>query len=192
MRSIFARFEGMVIAVSETNAANHGRADRKVDVKQINRAITAMMLTIGMTCVPVVPAMAQQDQDQRDQHRQDDRRSRDDDRNRQNDRREWRRYDHNHFEPGQPVYDPARYYRDGSYYRARRLGRSDRIYRGTDDRYYCRRSDGTTGLIVGGITGGVLGNVIAQGDSRTLGTIIGAGAGAAVGRSIDRNNVTCR
>src|SRR5712691_7062912 len=181
MRSIFACFEGMVIAAFQRNAANHGRADRKVDMKHITRAITAMMLIVGMSCVPVAPVMAQQDQDR---HRQDDRRSRDDDRDRRDHRREWRRYDYNHYEPGQRQYDPTRYYEDGRYYRARRLGRNDRIYRGSDDRYYCRRSDGTTGLIIGGITGGVLGNVIAQGDSKTLGTIIGAGAGAVVGRSI--------
>ena len=67
--------------------------------------------------------------------------------------------------------------RDDRRDRAQRLNRSDWIYRGSDNRYYCRRDDGTTGLIVGGITGGVLGNVIAPGGSKTLGAIIGAGAG---------------
>src|SRR3546814_10210159 len=56
------------------------------------------------------------------------------------------------------------HYRDGNY-RERRLGRNDRVYRGRDGRYYCKRSDGTTGLIVGGIAGGALGNVIAPGRS---------------------------
>jgi uncharacterized protein YcfJ len=74
----------------------------------------------------------------------------------------------------------------------RRLGRNDVIYRGSDNRYYCRRDDGTTGLIVGGITGGVLGNIITPGGSKTLGTILGAGAGALVGRAIDDGNVVCR
>ena len=72
------------------------------------------------------------------------------------------------------------------------MNRSDRIYRGSDDRYYCKRDDGTTGLIVGGIAGGVLGNVIAPGGWKTLGTIIGAGGGALLGRAIDDGDVVCR
>jgi hypothetical protein len=109
-------------------------------------------------------------------------------------RPEWRRYDYRNFEPGQRGYNAARYYRsfDGSRYRVYRLGRNDRIYRGLDSRYYCRRDDGTTGLIVGGITGGVLGQFIRPGGSRTLGTIIGAGAGGLLGREIDRGDVVCR
>ncbi|HEU4960083.1 MAG TPA: glycine zipper 2TM domain-containing protein [Sphingomonas sp.] len=85
-------------------------------------------------------------------------------------------------------WDPADHYRAGKY-RERRLGRNDRIYRGRDGRYYCRRSNGTTGLVVGGIAGGLLGNAIAGG---TLGTLIGAGGGALLGRSIDRGDVKCR
>ena len=77
-------------------------------------------------------------------------------------------------------------------YREYRLSQNDRVYRGQDGRYYCRRSDGTTGLIVGGIAGGVLGNIIAPGGSETLGTLLGAAAGAAVGASVDRNNVRCQ
>ena len=50
-----------------------------------------------------------------------------------------------------------RHYRAGNY-DPYPLSRNDRIYRGSDNRYYCRRDDGTTGLIVGGIGGGVLGN----------------------------------
>lgn len=109
--------------------------------------------------------------------------------------RDWRRYssyDYNRFEPGQRAYYADRYYRDGSYYQPRRLGRNDRIYRGGDNRYYCRRNDGTTGLIVGGIAGGALGNIIAGGGSRLLGTLLGAGGGALLGQSIDRGQVVCR
>ncbi len=73
-----------------------------------------------------------------------------------------------------------------------RIGDNDYIYRDNDGRYYCKRPDGTTGLIVGGLAGGVLGNVIAPGGSKTLGTLLGAGAGALAGRAIDRNNVKCR
>ncbi len=88
-------------------------------------------------------------------------------------------------------WDAARYYRDGSY-EERRLSRGDNVYVGRDGRYYCKRSDGSAGLIVGGIAGGVLGNIIAPGGSKTLGTIIGAAGGAAIGSSVDRGEVRCR
>jgi Ni/Co efflux regulator RcnB len=191
----------MVVAVYEGGQSRPGQTgktgpDRKVEVKPIRKFIAAATLVVGMVSLPQVPAMAQGDQHRdRNRDRQEDRRDdrRDDDRDKRAVSREWRRYDYNRFEPGQRRYDASRYYyRDDRRYRERRLGRNDRIYRGVDDRYYCRRSDGTTGLIIGGITGGVLGSVIAQGDSKTLGTLLGAGAGALVGRSIDRNNVTCR
>ena len=104
--------------------------------------------------------------------------------------RKWKNYDYNRFEPGSSRYDAARYYRRGDG-PPRRLGRNDRIYRGSDERYYCRRDDGTTGLIVGGVAGGVLGHIIAPGDSKTLGTLIGAGAGALLGRYVDRGDVVC-
>jgi len=85
-------------------------------------------------------------------------------------------------------WDPASSYRDGRY-RERRLGRNDRIYRGRDGRAYCRRNDGTTGLVIGALGGGVLANLIGGG---TLGTLAGAGGGALLGRSVDRGNVRCR
>ena len=88
-------------------------------------------------------------------------------------------------------WDPAHSYHAGRG-PERRLGRDDRIYRGHDGRYYCRRRDGTTGLIVGGAIGGVLGNQIGYGQSRAISTIIGAAAGAAIGSSIDRGNIRCR
>ncbi len=102
------------------------------------------------------------------------------------------RYDWNRPDPAYGAYYADRYYRDDARYHERRLTRRDRVYRGQDGRYYCRRSDGTTGLIVGGIAGGVLGNIIAPGGSKTLGTILGAGVGGAVGAAIDADNVTCR
>ncbi|MBI0476659.1 glycine zipper 2TM domain-containing protein [Sphingomonas sp. MA1305] len=85
-------------------------------------------------------------------------------------------------------WNPADHYRNGNY-RERRLGRNDRIYRGQDGRTYCRRNDGTTGLVVGAVGGGVLGNLVGGG---TLGTLLGAGGGALLGRSVDRGNVRCR
>ena len=88
-------------------------------------------------------------------------------------------------------WDPSHSYRDDRRYRQseRRLSRNDRVYRGGDGRYYCRRSDGTTGLVIGGIGGAVAGGVIG-GD--TLGALVGAGAGALLGRSVDRGKVRCR
>jgi hypothetical protein len=93
-----------------------------------------------------------------------------------------------------PNYDASRYYRDGPGYQERVLASDDRVYRGSDGRYYCRRSDGTTGLIVGGAAGGVLGNVIDGGHSRTAGTLIGAAVGALAGKAVDQQNaqVRCR
>lgn len=87
-------------------------------------------------------------------------------------------------------YRPDRYYRSG--YEPIRVTRSTRIYRGYDDRYYCRRSDGTTGLIVGAALGGLLGSQLDRGYSNTAGVLIGAGAGALLGREIDRGNLNCR
>ena len=106
--------------------------------------------------------------------------------------REYRHYDYNRYDPRYGNYYADRYYRDGRYYKPRRLGYRDRVYRGSDGRYYCRRSDGTTGLIIGAAVGGLLGNQIARGDSKTIGTIIGAGAGALLGREIDRGELRCR
>ena len=105
--------------------------------------------------------------------------------------RTYNRYDWNRPRYGS-VYYPDDYYRDGRYYGLRRLSRSDRIYVGRDGRYYCRRSDGTTGLIVGAAIGGLIGNSLDRGRSSLLGTLIGASAGAAIGREIERGNVRCR
>ncbi len=101
-------------------------------------------------------------------------------------------YDYNRPDPSYNGYYADKYYRDGPRYRNRRLSQNDRVYVGQDGRYYCRRNDGTTGLIVGGIAGGVLGSIIAPGGSETLGALLGAAGGAVAGRAIDRNNVSCR
>jgi outer membrane lipoprotein SlyB len=103
----------------------------------------------------------------------------------------YRSYDYNRYEPGQSRYYADRYYRSGNY-QARRLSTDDRIYRGRNGQYYCRRPDGTTGLIIGGIAGALLGSAIAPGNSTTIGALIGGAGGAVAGRAIDRNNVRCR
>ena len=102
-------------------------------------------------------------------------------------------YDYNRPDPSYNGYYADRYYReDRRRYQERRLSSNDRVYRGQDGRYYCRRNDGTTGLIVGGVAGGALGAIIAPGGSEVLGALLGAAAGAAVGNSVDRDNVRCR
>jgi hypothetical protein len=105
--------------------------------------------------------------------------------------RSWSRYDYNRYDPRYGNYYADRYYRDGRYYQDRRLSYNDRIYRGSNGQYYCRRSDGTTGLIIGGAVGAVLGNQINLGGSQTVRTIIGGAAGAVIGREIERGSLRC-
>ena len=70
--------------------------------------------------------------------------------------------------------------------------RDTRVWRGDDGRYYCRRDNGTTGLIIGGAVGALLGRELDGGRERTLGTILGAAGGALLGREIDRGELRCR
>ncbi|TNE44459.1 MAG: glycine zipper 2TM domain-containing protein [Sphingomonadales bacterium] len=99
-------------------------------------------------------------------------------------------YDYNRPDPRYRGYYADRYYRGG--YAPMPVTRSMRIYRGDNGRYYCRRSDGTTGLIVGAAIGGLLGNQLDRGESGILGTLLGASAGALIGREIDRGDIVCR
>lgn len=70
--------------------------------------------------------------------------------------------------------------------------RNTRVWQGHDGRYYCRRSDGTTGLLIGGAAGALVGREIAgRGGDRTLGAILGAAGGALLGRKID-SGMRCR
>ena len=90
-------------------------------------------------------------------------------------------------------YDAARYYRSDSRYQERVLGPNDPVYRGSDGRYYCRRSDGTVGLVIGGVGGAAVGNIIDGGHNRLAGTLIGGALGALLGQTVDRNSdVRCR
>ena len=102
----------------------------------------------------------------------------------------WQRRDGNDTSRFATTYDASRYYRDDPRYAERRLTDQDEVYRGSDGRYYCKRSDGTTGHIVGAIGGGVLGNVIDGGSNRVGGTLIGGALGALLGRTIDRSSST--
>ena len=78
-------------------------------------------------------------------------------------------------------------YRDAQYIRS-----DSRVWRGDDGRYYCKRDNGTTGLIIGAAVGGLAGNEIAGRGDKTLGAILGAAGGALLGREIDRSNYRCR
>lgn len=91
-------------------------------------------------------------------------------------------------------YDAVRYYRDDPRYQERVLTAQDRVYRGSDGRYYCRRSDGTTGLVIGAGAGALIGRGIDGGRNRAGGTIVGGVLGALIGREIERSNdqVRCR
>jgi len=95
-------------------------------------------------------------------------------------------------DPYATSYDASRYYRDDPRYQERVLSANDQVYRGSDGRYYCKRSDGTTGLIIGAASGGILGNIIDGGRHRTAGTLIGGALGALAGKSIDQQQVRCR
>jgi hypothetical protein len=79
----------------------------------------------------------------------------------------------------------SRYYDSQGYY-------NGPTWRGQDGRRYCRRSNGTTGLIVGGAGGALLGRAIDTRGERTTGTILGAVAGALIGREIQRGRSRCR
>ncbi|MBN8808482.1 MAG: glycine zipper 2TM domain-containing protein [Sphingomonas sp.] len=61
-----------------------------------------------------------------------------------------------------------------------------REWRGQDGRTYCRRSNGTTGLVVGGVAGALVGNGIAGRGDKLLGTVVGGAAGALGGQAIDK------
>lgn len=169
-------------------------------------------LTLGATVlggIAATPALAERDR--HDDRHDNGRRGHDRDRDRDRDR--WDRdrgrertviirerrapppriiysYDYNRPDPRYRGYYAERYYRGG--YAPIRVTRETRIYRGGDNRYYCRRSDGTTGLIIGGVLGGVLGDRIDQGRSSILGAVLGASAGALIGRELDRGEVICR
>lgn len=101
-----------------------------------------------------------------------------------------RRNRHRHYDRGYDDYGRGGY--GGDYY-AEPVRRDTRSWRGDDGRYYCRRDNGTTGLLIGGVVGGLAGHEIAgRGGDRTLGVILGAAGGALLGREIDRGGSRCR
>ncbi|MGL5838918.1 MAG: glycine zipper 2TM domain-containing protein [Sphingorhabdus sp.] len=97
--------------------------------------------------------------------------------------------------PGVAMADPPRHAPAHGYYKKRAaqpVYRDTRVWRGDDGRYYCRRSDGTTGLIIGAAAGALAGRAIDTRGDRALGTIIGAAGGAILGRKIERSSYRCR
>lgn len=97
--------------------------------------------------------------------------------------------------------DQRRYYRDQQRYARQQsrptynnypanygepVYRNTRVWRGDDGRNYCRKSDGTTGLLIGGAAGALVGREVAgRNGDRTLGAILGAAGGALLGKSLD-------
>jgi outer membrane lipoprotein SlyB len=69
--------------------------------------------------------------------------------------------------------------------------REYREWRGKDGRTYCRRKNGTTGLVIGAAAGALAGRAIDTRGERATGTIIGAAGGALLGREIDKGR-RCR
>lgn len=111
-------------------------------------------------------------------------------------------YDAQFNAPGEQSYDHSRErYSDEDWRRGYRYSydrydepryREAQSWRGRDGRYYCRKPDGTTGLIVGGAAGALIGRGIDGGRDRTVGTLLGAVGGALLGRAIDRDGARCR
>ena len=83
------------------------------------------------------------------------------------------------------------YDRRGYYVAPQRIGYNDRIWY-DNGRYYCRRNNGTTGLVIGAGLGALAGSQIAGRGDRTVGAILGGVAGGLLGREIDRGSLSCR
>jgi hypothetical protein len=73
-----------------------------------------------------------------------------------------------------------------------RVYRDTRVWRGDNGRYYCRKQNGTTGLLIGGAVGALLGHQLAGGNDKTIGALVGAAGGAAIGKAIDDGDIKCR
>ncbi|MGE0179549.1 MAG: glycine zipper 2TM domain-containing protein [Sphingomonas sp.] len=83
--------------------------------------------------------------------------------------------------PTEEAQAQRRYYDRNGYY-------NGPTWRGRDGRYRCRRSNGTTGLLIGGAAGALIGREIDGGRNRTTGTVVGAVAGALIGREVQRSS----
>jgi outer membrane lipoprotein SlyB len=73
----------------------------------------------------------------------------------------------------------------GRYIQPRAVSRNQ-VWRGNDGRYYCRRQNGTVGLVLGAAGGALVGRAIDTHGDRAVGTIVGAAAGALLGREAEK------
>ena len=99
--------------------------------------------------------------------------------------------------PGVALADPPRHAPAHGYYKkkhrdAQPIYRDTRVWRGDDGRYYCRRSDGTVGLLAGAALGAILGREVDTRGERATGTILGAAAGAFIGNELAKGRSRCR
>ena len=125
---------------------------------------------IGLTALAVaIPAMAATPASAQRHHR---------DSYQQDYRQDYRGYDNRSDNRG---YDKHRDYDRNGYYN----GRSWRDNRG---QYRCRRSDGSTGLLIGAVGGALVGRTIDTRGDRTVGTLLGAVVGGLIGNSIEKDN----
>ena len=81
---------------------------------------------------------------------------------------------------------------DTGYRHSHRVENGVQYWEGQDGRYYCKRSNGTVGLLVGGAAGALIGRAIDTRGSRATGTIVGAAAGALLGREVQKSRARAR
>lgn len=94
---------------------------------------------------------------------------------------------------GERAKDRAAIYDSRGYYVApRRITRDSYIWHGKDRKYYCKRDECTTGLIIGAGVGALAGHELAGGGDKTLGALLGAAVGGVLGRAIHRGDLQCR
>lgn len=92
-----------------------------------------------------------------------------------------------------PAWAPAHGYRaQGGDIAYRTTDNGVRYWQGQDGRYYCKRGDGTVGLLVGAALGALLGRAIDTRGERATGTILGAAAGALLGNELAKGRTRCR
>jgi hypothetical protein len=66
-------------------------------------------------------------------------------------------------------------------------------WQGSDGRTYCKRRNGTTGLLVGGAAGILAGRAVDRSASRATGSVLGGAIGALLGRQVERQmKARCR
>ena len=92
-----------------------------------------------------------------------------------------------------PRWAPAHGYRNNhGDIQYRRTDNGVRYWQGQDGRYYCKRGNGTVGLLVGAALGALLGRAVDTRGERVTGTVLGAAAGALVGNELAAGRTRCR